>query len=257
MSSKIEHITSDKNIKVKNLISRKDELFIFEGEKLVLDIIGKNFIPRILVVNNDHREKFKSIPLADMNVWYVSEKVIRKISSFKSPPAIIAVYEELPENQEFNDSKIIFAMDNIQDPGNLGSSFRCAAAFGIRSIVLTGESIKLTNAKFLRTAQNSVFYLSVEKSDSLESFIDQAKKKKYNIYLTSSHKQERSASIKDIKLPAVIVLGNEGKGVNENLFYKYPSILIKQSNLVESLNAGISGCILMNLISGHFGLINS
>ncbi len=257
MFSKIEHITSDKNVKVKSLISRKDELYIFEGEKLVLDIIGKNFIPKILVVNDDYRERFNSIPVEDMNVWYVSEKIIRKISSFKSPPTIIAVYEKLPENPGFNDSNIVFVMDNIQDPGNLGSSFRCAAAFGIRSIALTGESVKLTNAKFLRTAQNSVFYLSVEKFDSLETFIDEAEKKKFNIYLTSSHQQGISASIEDIKLPAVIVLGNEGKGVNENLFYKYPSIQIKQTNLVESLNAGISGCILMNLISGHFGLINS
>ncbi|MCK5220104.1 MAG: RNA methyltransferase [Candidatus Aminicenantes bacterium] len=257
MSSKIEHITSDKNTKVKSLISRKDELFIFEGEKLVLDIIGKNFIPDVFIVNNDYREKFISIPLEEMNVWYVSEKVIRKISSFKSPPAIIAVYEKLPENPGFSDSNIVFAMDNIQDPGNLGSSFRCAAAFGIRSIALTGESVKLTNAKFLRTAQNSVFYLSIERFDTLENFIDEAEKKKYNVYLTSSHKQGRSVSIENIKLPAVIVLGNEGKGVNENLFYKYPSIMIKQTNLVESLNAGISGCILMNLISDHFELINS
>jgi len=257
LSSKIEHISSDKNIKVKNLVSRKDELFVFEGEKLVLDIIGKNFIPNVLVINNDHREKFNSITFADMNIWYVSEKVIRKISSFKSIPALIAVYEKLPGNPEVDDSNIVFAMDNIQDPGNLGSVFRCAAAFGIRSIALTGKSVKLTNSKFLRTAQNSVFYLSVEKSDSLESFIDQAEKKKYNIYLTSSHQHGRSTSIEDIKLPAIIVLGNEGKGVKKNLFHKYPSILIKQTKLVESLNAGISGCILMNRISDHFGLINS
>jgi len=257
LSSKIEHISSDKSIKVKTLISRKDELFIFEGEKLVLDIIGKNFIPSILVVNDDQRGKFDSIPLEGSNVWYVSEKVIRKISSFKSPPAIIAVYEKLPENPGFYDNKVIFVLDNIQDPGNLGSAFRCAAAFGVRSIALTGESVKLTNAKFLRTAQNSVFYLSVEKLNSLENFIDEAEKRKYNIYLTSSHKQKRPVPIEAVKLPAVIVLGNEGKGVDGNLFSRYQSVQIEQTDLVESLNAGISGCILMKMISGHFGLIKS
>lgn len=257
MFLKTEHIASDKNIKVKELISRKDELFMFEGEKLVSDVIRKNFIPALLLVNSGQQKKFEPVIPKDIPVWYVSEKVMKKISSLKNPPSIIAIYEELPENPGIYKNRVIFAMDNIQDPGNLGSIFRCAAAFGIRSIALTGECVKLTNNKFLRAAQNSVFYLSVEKYISLDNFVTKAVGNKYNIYLTSSHDHGTPASIDDIKLPAVFVLGNEGKGVGEKFFNNYPVISIGQTDLVESLNAGVSGCILMNQISEQFGLIKS
>ncbi|MCK5221957.1 MAG: RNA methyltransferase [Candidatus Aminicenantes bacterium] len=257
MFLKTEHIVSDKNIKVKDLISRKDELFIFEGEKLVSDLIRKDFTPALLLVNSEHEKKFEPVIQEGTPVWNVSEKVMRKISSLKSPPTIIAVYEELPDNPGIYKNKIIFAMDSIQDPGNLGSIFRCAAAFGIRSIALTGECVKLTNNKLLRAAQNSVFYLSVAKYTSLGDFITEAVEKKFNIYLTSSRHHGAQASIDDIELPAVLVLGNEGKGVSEKFFRNYQTISIGQTDLVESLNAGVSGCILMNQVSEHFRLIKS
>lgn len=254
MSSKIENITSEKNEKVKNLLSRYDDLYMFEGEKLVSDILKNKYIPSLMIINSEHYEKFSNSIPRDSSVWLVSEKVMKKISSLSSIPVIISIFDKLPENNNINNNKIIFAVDNIQDPGNLGSVFRCAAAFGITSIVLTGECVRLTNTKFLRTAQNAVFNLSVKKFDSLEEFLPEAEREKYNVYLTSSHQQEKQAVIEEIKLPAVIVIGNEGKGVKKRLFEKYPSVSIDQTGQVESLNAGVSSCILMNLLSARFEL---
>jgi len=244
-------------MKVKELLSRKDDLYIFEGEKLVSDLLSKKFIPHLLVLDIDQVETFATIIPANIPVWYVSDKVIRKISSLKSPPSIIAVYENLPESHGLYNENIVIAMDGIQDPGNLGTVFRCAAAFGIRSIALSGESVKLTNTKFLRSAQNSVFYTSVKKYSSLEDLISEAIEKKFNIYLTSSHRQGHTSSVKNISLPAVIVVGNEGIGLDKKLLNKYSSISIRQTEVVESLNAGISGCLLMNQMAEHFGLIKS
>ncbi|MEN8223194.1 MAG: RNA methyltransferase [Acidobacteriota bacterium] len=257
MSLKIENIVSDKNDKVKKLLSRRDELYIFEGEKLVSDILKNNFKPSLMVINNDNYEKFIDFIPRETAVWLVSERVMKKISSLRSLPAVILIFDKLPVDSDIYKKKIIFAVDNIQDPGNLGSVFRCAAAFGIPSIALTGECVRLTNTKFLRTAQNSVFYISVKRFDSLKSFLTEVKRDKFNVYLTSSHRQEKKSDIEDIKLPAVVVIGNEGKGVEKGLLDKYPAISIDQTGLVESLNAGVSSCILMNRISAKLDLIKS
>jgi len=252
----IEQIFSDKNLKVKALLQRRDDLFIFEGEKLVSDLLGKNLNPLYLIVETDKIEQFSSLIPAGIRVWVVSERVMRKISVMKSSPSVIAVFEELPSGPCIYNEKVIFALDGIQDPGNLGTIFRCAAAFGIGGIALTGECIKPTNTKFLRAAQDSVFSVSTVKFKFLTDLITAAVEKNFNIYLTSSHRQERTSLIEEIKLPAVIVLGNEGSGIGEEFFKRFSSIAVEQTGEVESLNAGITGCILMNRISVHFGLMN-
>ncbi len=257
MSLKIENISSDKNEKVKNLLSRKNDLFMFEGGKLVYDILKNKFIPSLMIINIDHRDKFISSIPVETKVWLVSDKVMKKISSLKSLPTAISVFDKLAQKSEIFGEQIIFAFDNIQDPGNLGSLFRCAAAFGITSIALTGECVKLTNTKFLRTAQNAAFYISVKKFDSLEDFLRESEKKKFNVYLTSSHHQDKKTTIQEINLPAIVVIGNEGKGLASGLLSKYPAVSLDQTDRIESLNAGVSGCILMNILSEKFKLIKS
>jgi len=255
LSLKIEYITSDKNTRIKDLLFRKDELFVFEGEKLVMDIMRKEAVPDLLIVNKVHQEVYELVSKKGIPVWEVTEKVMKKLSSLKNPPSMIAIYEQIPTETSIFRNSMVIAVDTFQDPGNLGSIFRCAAAFGIRSIALVGECVRLTNTKFLRAAQNSVFYPSVKRFDSLEGFLTEAIEKKFNIYLTSSHRTGSSILIKDVMSPAVIVLGNEGRGVNDKFLNEHPVISIRQTDLVESLNAGISGCILMNLVSEHLALI--
>lgn len=257
MFSKSENIISGRNVKVKNLISKKNDLYLFEGKKLVLDILNNSIVPSLLILNIDGTAMLDySIP-EGVPVWRVSEKVIKKISSLKSPPDAIAVFDELPRKNDFFSGAVIFAVDSIQDPGNLGSLFRCAAAFGIASIALMGECVRLSNTKFLRTAQNSVFHIAIKKFDSLQVFIKEAESRGVNIYLTSSHQQEKQTDVREMRLPAAVVIGNEGQGVDSKFLENFPAISVRQTGLVESLNAGISGCILMNILAEKFDLTRS
>jgi len=251
---KIKKISSDNNPNIKELFNKKDELYIFEGIKLIKDLIIAGLPPDLILIKDDYKD---SIDLTKKNckeLWYVSEKIIKKISSLKNPPPLIAMYEKLPESDIFFDNPVIFAMDNIQDPGNMGSVFRCAAAFGIKSIALIGNCVKLTNTKFLRTSQNSVFYITTKWFESMEFFLKETKKYNFKIFMTTSHKREKLTPIDRITIPAAIILGSEGSGIDEKFFKEYPTISIIQTPLVESLNAGISGCILMNKISEIFNL---
>ncbi len=255
MSLKIRNILSDKNIKIKEIYKKKDELYIFEGVKLVKDLSSRGFSPDIVLIREDYEDQ---IDLREKNykeLWYVSEKAIKKISSLKNSSPLIAIYEKLPESTNFFDTPVIFAMDGIQDPGNLGSIFRCAAAFGIKSVALIGSCVKLTNTKFLRTSQNSVFYVNTKIFESMEQFAKEIEGNGFNMYLTTSYNKKKFVAVNKITFPAVIVLGNEGSGIDGKFFEEYPAISIIQTSIVESLNAGISGCILMNKISEIFNLL--
>ncbi len=256
MSLKIKRILSDKNTNVKKLISDKENLFFFEGEKIISDLFQSGIIPELLIIGENSVENFRKFENKCKNIWHTSDTVIKKISSLKTPPGSIAIVKKISSGKDFYKHKIIFAIDKIQDPGNMGTIFRCAAAFGIRSIALTGDCTKINNPKFLRASQNSLFHISVKEFKTLEEFLKEKNVSDFNIYMTSPRLSKKVTEIKNIKLPAIIVIGNEGKGINESLLEQFNSVSIPQSEIVESLNAGVSGCILMNKLSEKFGLLN-
>jgi TrmH family RNA methyltransferase len=242
----IYRIHSRSNQKVKDLIKKRDNYFFFEGEKLVKDILKKGIKVEVLVI---HKEKEKQLHIPQEIVketWYVSESVLRKISSLKEKPDFIAVLKLKEEIIDFGKSQIVIGLDNIQDPANAGTIFRCAAAFGIDSVVFSGASVKPNNPKFLRAAQDAFFDIHFQHFETIETLTAKAKRANVNIYLTSSHESRETVSPEEVRFPSLILLGNEGIGLAEGLFQEYASIKIAQTNRLESLNVGVSACIIMH-----------
>jgi RNA methyltransferase, TrmH family len=240
-------IQSRSNQKVKDLIKNKDDYFFFEGEKLVNDILERNIDIDVLIINENKENTFNTPGKAKINeTWLVSESILEKLSSLKEKPDIIAALKLKEKPIDFKKSKVVIALDNIQDPANAGVIFRCAAAFGVDSIAFTGSGVKKNNPKLLRAAQNSIFDIHTQHYDCAESLVKSAEKAGFNIYLTSSHSPNNSITPKEIQKPCLILFGNEGKGLDEFLFTQYPSVTIPQTNKVESLNVGASACIIMS-----------
>lgn len=245
----VQRIQSRSNPKLKSLLSRKEELFFFEGEKLVHDLLERGHEIAVLVVHEKEEKAFK-LPVRAVvrETWFVSGDVLSKISSLKETPDHIAVLEWKEERIDFRTSRVVIALDGVQDPGNAGVVFRCAAAFGLDSIVMTGESVKLNNSKFLRAAQNAFFEIKCQHIESVEALIEKAQESNpyVHIYLTSSHFPENAILPQDVRFPALIIFGNEGQGIREDYFDRFPSIRIPQTGIVESLNLGVSAGIIMS-----------
>jgi TrmH family RNA methyltransferase len=242
----IYRINSRSNQKVKDLIKQRDHYFFFEGEKLVKDILQKGKKVEVLVI---HKAKEKQLHVTRESVketWYVSESVLKKISSLKEKPDFIAVLKLKEEEINFRKSKVVIGVDNIQDPANAGTIFRCAAAFGIDAVVFSGASVKPNNPKFLRAAQDAFFDIHFQHFETIEMLIAKAKKANFNIYLTSSHESRETVGPEEVQFPCLLLFGNEGTGLAEALFQEYASIKIAQTNKVESLNVGVSACIIMH-----------
>lgn len=239
-------IESRSNPRVKDLVKNRDCYLFLEGEKLVMDILQEKMNVKILIV---HKEKEEELGIPGKNVketWIVNDTVLKKLSSLKEKPAFIAVLEPGKKIVDFRKTKIVVGLDEVQDPANAGTVFRCAAAFGIDAVVFSGPSVKPTNTKFLRAAQDAFFHVPFQHFDSLESLLEKAGKANVNVYLTSSHESPNTQKIEALRFPCLILLGNEGKGLPEELFLRYPTLKITQTNKVESLNVGISACIIMH-----------
>jgi len=240
-------IDSPSNPKVKELLKQINSYYIFEGEKLVKDILKKRIKIDYLLVNKTNEVFVNNIEdWRKISYLYVlDKKVLKKFSNLKSVPEYIAFVNIKPEKVNFNKTDKLFVLFDIQDPANAGNIFRCASAFGIKHILFTKESVKPNNPKFIRVAQSSLFDIKYFRYESFEEILNILSEKGFNIYLTSSHNTKRTIDVSKVKKPFAIIIGNEGKGVDEKYMLQYKSIRINQTTNIESLNAGISACILM------------
>lgn len=252
----IYRIHSRSNQRVKELIKKKNQYFFFEGEKLVKDILDMGIEISILIVN-EKRENQLPIPKKTVvkESWVVSETVLGKISSLKEKPDFIAILKWQENPIDFHQASVVIGLDSIQDPANVGTVFRCAAAFGIDVIALTGSSVNLNNTKFLRAAQDSFFKINYQRFHDVEKLIREAETANFNIYLTSSHDSSYVIAPHHIESPCLILFGNEGKGLDKALFERYPSVKVPQKDKIESLNVGVSACIIMYEVSLSFGIV--
>lgn len=231
-------ITSVENKKIKEITKlnnrkyRKETgLFIVEGEHLVEEAYKHNLLESVYSLNETNYE----------NSELVSENVMRKISNLDTIPNIVGVCK-FKEEKELGNKLLI--LDNIQDPGNLGTIIRSAVAFNIDTIVLSKETVDLYNPKVIRATQGMIFNMNIITRD-LVPFIINLKDNNYKIYSTNVvNGKEIKTLEKEIKY--AIIMGSEGRGVKKEIEdMSDENIYIKMNPLCESLNVGVATSIIL------------
>lgn len=233
-------ITSVNNDSIKELVKLKDKkyrdnnnLFFVEGKDLC-DAAYQNGLLRELYILDGSHNIYDGIPYS-----YVSQDVMRKISEMKSVSEYFGVCSKKVEDKIGN--KII-VLDNIQDPGNLGTIIRSALAFDIDTVVLSTDTVDLYNPKVVRSTKGMMFDINIVVRD-IVPFLRELDD--YTIYGTDVG---NGADIREEVLPekVAIVIGNEGNGIRDEVrecCHKF--IYIKMKDDCESLNAGVAASILM------------
>ena len=227
-------ITSNKKIKelckLYDKKYRKDsDLFIVEGEHLVTEAKKHGLLKEVYSLNSVDYD----------NVTLVSEAVMKKITSLTSIPSMIGVCKKVKE-KELGDRILI--LDNIQDPGNLGTIIRSAVAFSIDTIVLSCDTVDLYNPKVIRATQGMVFTSNIIVRDLIPFVKTLNDYKKYTTNVVCG--TELKSVEKNNKY--AIIMGNEGQGVKEDLAKLCDeAIYINMSPLCESLNVAIATSIIL------------
>lgn len=214
--------------------------FLIEGEHLVNEGIKKGLVHELIALEGIEFD------FNDINITYVSKDVMKKLSSMDSYPNVIGVCNK----QKSVDIKgKVLILDDIQDPGNLGTIIRSSVAFNIDTIVLSPKTVDLYNSKVVRSTQGMMFYINIIVSD-LEIVINKLKEDKYKIYGTKVDGGVDVRSINNTDKYALII-GNEGNGMSDRVGSLCDEYLyIKMNNNVESLNAGVAASILLYEMAG-------
>lgn len=176
--------------------------------------------------------------------FITDSKTMDNMSSTKTSYGVESVFD-MPK-MNFNKNKNILFLDEIKDPGNLGTLIRSAVAFGITNIFLSRNSIDPFSPKVIRSSTGYLFRTFIKRDDYDISYY---KSSGYHIYGTDLNKKGKDLNkIKTIK-PYILILGNEGRGISTNYLHILDeNIVLNISNNVDSLNVSVAGSIIMHYL---------
>ena len=237
--------TSIENKKIKELkkLNTKkyrdlNNLFIVEGEHLVLEAYKNGVLKELILEENTKLN-------LNVETNYATYNVLKYISSLDTPNKIIGICEKLNKNLVGNR---VLILDDIQDPGNLGTIIRSAVAFNIDTIVLSKNTVDLYNPKVIRATQGMIFHINIIEKN-LTEFISNLKQNQYKIFSTNVVNGKNIKIVEKGEKFAIIV-GNEGKGVsNEVNSLCDEFIYIEMNNKCESLNVAVATSIILYELS--------
>lgn len=249
-------ITSKENSLYKDLKNKAKEktnhIFI-EGKKLFVEAINSSLEIEKIVIDKKSEHLFVDL-LTGKNISeiiYMNNDLIASIFTTDSKPEsselIIALAKRpLYKNSDiFKTKKNIVLLENIQDPGNLGTIIRSALAFDAGGIILRGSTVDPFNTKVIRSSAGAVFKLPVIRVEDINELKELKNKENYKIIATSNKAGKLLSQIKS-RTQNIFLFGNEGYGLSKELENIADEIIsIPHSKKTESLNLGIAVSIVL------------
>jgi len=247
-------ITSTGNSQIKDVMNlikksgvRKERgLFVIEGIRMFVEI-PKDRIVKIYASESfayDNKEM-----LCDYRYEIVADNVFKTMSDTKTPQGILAVVKMLEYDIEdlFKKDKVpmLVVLENIQDPGNLGTIIRTAEGAGATGIIMSDKTVDIYNPKTIRSTMGSLFRMPFVYSEDVVAAIRSLKQQ--NIKVFAAHLEGRNYYYEeDMKVPMAVLIGNEGNGLTEELSKEADvRIKIPMEGKLESLNAAVSTAVIL------------
>lgn len=227
----------------------RERKFIVEGKRLVEEALNSSFECEVVVVTQKFVDLYPELISNIRNnhtLEIVKEVDFKRMTDTQNPQGILAVLKK--KNLKFMfepNSNFILALENISDPGNLGTIFRNADWFGIGQIILSNDSAEVYNPKVLRASMGSVFH--VEFSDGLDLYheLTHLKEKGYQIVTADMDGENVYSFNKPEKF--VLVLCNEAHGASDKLLkITDTQITIPRKGKAESLNVASASAVLLS-----------
>lgn len=233
-------LTSKNNPKVQKALKLKEKkyrqlehLFLAEGYKAL------EMALEVKAVKEVYALEYIELP-EDIDLYLVNEDILKKLSSSVHPEGVVFIAKELDyTGRDFH--KILY-LDNINDPGNMGTLIRTALAFSYDAVIASKESVSFYNEKVINSSKGAIFKMPVLNEDFDKIYKD---KKVIVTLLDKTSIPLEEVAIKD---DFVLVLGSESHGVSEKIIAKADYKVIIPISNIDSLNVAVAGGILMNKI---------
>lgn len=252
ITSKDNEIIKDTVKLTKNAKYRREKaLFTAEGVRLCRDGVMSGAVPEKFLFTARAREKygedFNKIFACAKNSYELSETLFEKICDTRTPQGFFCVFNMLDKPSfpyTINNQSNYVALENLQDPSNLGTVLRTAEALGIDGVILSRNCCDIYSPKVVRGSMGAVFRIPLYITENFTSFIAELTKRGVATYGSTPHS---AANITDIKFGGgVMLIGNEGSGLTEEtLAVCSQRVKIPMRGRAESLNAAAAASILM------------
>lgn len=250
----MQKITSKDNNLIKHIKKLKEKKYrdefkeyVIEGIKIVQEAIQENAkIKQIVIV--EEKEELKKIA-EKYETILVPQNIFNQITEVKNPQGILAVIEKENEEEKIDyNEEIIVALDDLQDPGNIGTILRTVDSVGLKQILISKNTVDCYNPKVVRSTMGAIFRVKIIECENLTQTLEQAKSKKYDIMVTSLEAKKTIYEAQYMK--KIIVIGNEANGVSKEIKkIANEQVIIPMLGKTESLNASIAcGVILYEYV---------
>ena len=255
---KHETITSTSNGRVRYiqaLISKasfrkKEGKYVAEGIKMFEEADEKDilevYVKEDAIASFDDKIKNK---LEKTGYDILSDQVFKKVSDTVTPQGIICILGI--RNVSLKDivseeNPHIVVLENIQDPGNIGTIIRTAEGAGVSGIIMTKDCVDIFNPKVIRSTMGSIYRVKFSFVDRVEDALDILKENGIKTYACALSKDSRSYDEFDYQKPVAILIGNEGNGLKKSTIEASDeTAYIPMCGQVESLNASVAASIMM------------
>lgn len=226
--------------------------FIVEGKRLVKEGLNSDFKYENIIITNDFIKKeaeyLKLLKIEKDELEIISNQEYSKITSTKNPQGIAAVFLIPPKLREIKDDRLIICLENISDPGNVGTILRSCDWFGIKSVLLSRDCADIYNPKVLRASMGAVFNLSIIDEVNLYDELDRLKERSYKLYYADM----RGIDYKNIKSneKKVITFCNEAFGPSDILRnISHTAITIPKKGSIDSLNVSAAAAVILSQLA--------
>ena len=246
-------ITSTSNQQIKNIIrlekkgkARKEQdVFLVEGLRMYQEAPRERIVKTY--VSESFYKKEKEM-LCDTDVEIVEDRVFQSASDTMTPQGVLSIVKQYHYKMEDfwkKEHPFFLVLENLQDPGNMGTIFRTAEGAGVDGIFLSKDCVDLYNPKVIRSTMGSIYRMPFLYVDSVTDMVEELKKKKIRVF--AAHlKGKNSYDGEDYLSGTAFLIGNEGNGLTDELASKADCyVKIPMQGKVESLNAAMAAGILM------------
>lgn len=228
----------------------KENKFLAEGEKIVLEGLNSNFNCDVLITtpsfSDQHEQLMSSLASNKIRMEKLNASDFRKISDTETPQGIIGVFQSKHWHfsfEKFNHEKILLYLENISEPGNLGTLLRTADWFGVKSVLISKNSVELFNPKVIRASMGSIFHLKIFTEIEPNQIID-LKKNQYSILCADLNGKNIFTFNKSGKY--ILTMSNESYGPSQELITISDEVItIPKLGQAESLNVATAASVLL------------
>lgn len=253
----MQTITSKDNELIKHIRKLKDKKYrdesneyVVEGIKLVEEAVKENAKIKQIIVCEDTTRTYEipthiMLEIAKYECISVSDKIFNIITQVTNPQGIMAIIEKNAQDAQIDYSQdIIVVLDDVQDPGNLGTILRTVDSIGLNQIIVSKGTADAFNSKVVRSTMGAIFRIKIIEVENLAQAIKEMRKHHFKLMVTSLQTKN---SIYDIDFnKKIIVIGNEANGVSKEIQdMADEKAKIPMLGRTESLNASVAAGVVM------------